>query len=248
MNEKSEWEVFFDHHAPEYMNNVFTKSTKEEVEFLIEELQLPEKGDILDVGCGTGRHAVELARRGYNVTGIDMSSGMLAEARKEADAAGVKLELIHVDAARYKPEKQFDAAICLCEGAFALIGKGQDPIEHDLAILRNINAALKKDKILILNTLNGLEKIRKYNMDDIEKGKFNQITLVETFNMEYTDDDGSTKSVSLREKGYIGNELKLLLRMAGFEVYHFYGSTAGRWDRRPVEPDEIEMMAVARKI
>lgn len=248
MTEKNEWEVFFDHHAPVYMNNVFTKNTKEEVEFLIEELQLPEKGDILDVGCGTGRHAVELARRGYNVTGIDMSSGMLAEAKKEADAAGVKLELIHVDAAKYKPAKQFDAAICLCEGAFALIGKGQDPIEHDLAILRNINAALKNDKILILDTLNGLEKIRKYNMEDIAKGKFNQITLVETFSMDYEADDGSTKSVELKEKGYIGSELKLLLRMAGFEVYHFYGSTAGRWDRRPVDPDDIGMMAVARKI
>jgi cyclopropane fatty-acyl-phospholipid synthase-like methyltransferase len=248
MNKEREWEVFFDHHAPKYMDEVFTKNTAEEVEFLIEELQLPEGGAILDVGCGTGRHAVELAKRGYRITGIDLSLGMLAEAKRTADEAGVELELIHADAAKYRPEKKFDGVICLCEGAFALIGKGEDPIEHDLAILRNINYALKPDSIFILDTLNGLEKIRKYNIEDIQQKKFNQITLVETFRMDYTDDDGNQKTVTVREKGYVGSELKLMLRIAGFEAFHFYGSTAGNWGHREVDPDEIGMMAIARKI
>jgi 2-polyprenyl-3-methyl-5-hydroxy-6-metoxy-1,4-benzoquinol methylase len=248
MSKEREWEVFFDHHAPKYMNEVFTQNTEEEVEFLIEELQLPNGGAILDVGCGTGRHAVELAKRGYQITGIDISSGMLTEAKKTADKAGVKLELIHADAAKFKPEKKFDGAICLCEGAFALIGHGEDPIEHDLAILRNVNSALKPDSIFILDTLNGLEKIRKFHKEDIAKNKFNQITLVETFAMDYNDNEGNKKTVTVREKGYIGSELKLMLRIAGFEAFHFYGSTAGNWGHRPVDPDEIGMMAIARKI
>ena len=165
-----------------------------------------------------------------------------------ADKAGVEIELIHADATQFRPEKKYDRVICLCEGAFALIGKGEDPLEHDLAILRNINAALDVGSMFILNTLNGLEKIRKYGPKDIESGKFDQVNLVETFNLDYTDEDGATKTVILHEKGYICSELRILLRLAGFETLHFYGSTAGNWGRRPVDPDEIEFMAIARKV
>ena len=79
---QNEWEFFFDHHAPHYLDNVFTKNTLEEAEFIIEELMLPAGSHILDIGCGTGRHCIELARRGYKMTGVDISSGMLNEARK----------------------------------------------------------------------------------------------------------------------------------------------------------------------
>lgn len=78
MKRKSEWETFFNGHAPKYMNEVFTKNTAEEVDFVIDELRLKPGAAILDVGCGTGRHAVALARKGYSVTGIDLSSAMRA--------------------------------------------------------------------------------------------------------------------------------------------------------------------------
>ena len=84
MTEKNTWEAFFDAHAPVYEDNVFTKNTVREVDFLLEELSLQPGDSILDVGCGTGRHSIELAKRGYAVTGLDLSSEMLARA---ADAA-----------------------------------------------------------------------------------------------------------------------------------------------------------------
>lgn len=90
--EHSTWRAFFDAHATAYEDNVFTKNTIPEVDFLLEELSMQPGGSVLDVGCGTGRHAIELARRGYRVTGLDLSTGMLAWAAEAARRAGVSVE------------------------------------------------------------------------------------------------------------------------------------------------------------
>ena len=94
MSEKSTWERFFDAHALIYEDNEFTKNTVGEIDFLLRELSLPAGAAILDVGCGTGRHAIELAGRGYGVTGLDLSSGMLAQAKAGAEAAGLGVERV----------------------------------------------------------------------------------------------------------------------------------------------------------
>jgi SAM-dependent methyltransferase len=140
---KSSWESFFDAHAPIYDENVFTRNTVAEVDFLLDELAIPPGSEILDVGCGTGRHAIELAGRGYVVTGLDLSSAMLARADSAARQRGVSVEWLQADATRFAFPSRFDAALCLCEGAFGLLGHDDDPIEQPLAILRNIALSLK---------------------------------------------------------------------------------------------------------
>jgi cyclopropane fatty-acyl-phospholipid synthase-like methyltransferase len=92
MPNKTTWERFFDAHAPIYDLNGFTKNTTKEVDFLIEELALPPGGSVLDVGCGTGRHSIELAKRGYAVTGLDLSTEMLARATEASKAAKLNVE------------------------------------------------------------------------------------------------------------------------------------------------------------
>lgn len=247
MKRKSEWETFFNGHAPKYMKEVFTKNTKEEVDFVINELGLKHGAAILDVGCGTGRHAVGLARKGYRVTGIDLSSGMLAEAHRVAEEAGVKVELLHVDASKYKPRKRFDAALCLCEGAFGLLGSTDDPVGHDLKILYNVNAALRKESKLILTTLNGYKMAREYDRKDVEQGRFDPITMVETFTMEY-DAPTRKKSVVVKQRGYVPSELTILFSQAGFKVEHIWGGTAGKWCKQTLDLDEMEIMMVAKKV
>lgn len=247
MTRRNEWEEFFNGHAPVYMDNSFTKNTVPEVDFILEELRLPPGSRILDIGCGTGRHAVELAKRGYQVTGVDISSGMLAEAKKAARKAGVNVEWVHADATKFTSTELFDAAICLCEGAFCLLGEGDDPTEHDSSILRNIYTALKPGARLILTTLNGCRMIRLYTPEDVKNGRFDPVTMTETESVEYDSPEGK-KSVPVREHGYVPTELVTVLRLAGLEVEHIWGGTAGNWGRRQVELDEMEIMAIARKM
>lgn len=176
---KNNWETFFDAHAPNYMKNGFTKNTLLEVDFIIDELKLSAGSVVLDVGCGTGRHAIELASRGCQVTGVDISSGMLSEARKAATKANVNVEWIHSDAVIFTPNQSFDAVICLCEGAFGLVGRDEEPVERDLAILKNISTALKPNGRFILTTINAYSKVRKITQEHVETGRFNPLTMVE---------------------------------------------------------------------
>jgi SAM-dependent methyltransferase len=244
MHEKSTYEEFFDVHAPIYDQNEFTKNTVREVDFLLEELELAPGASILDVGCGTGRHSIELARRGYTLTGIDLSAQMLAQAAAAAKASGVQVEWVRADATRFSLPKQFDAAICLCEGAFGLLGSGDDPIAHPLAILRNVSRSLKPEAKAVFTVLNGYAIIRRYQQEDVEQGRFDPLAMVEVSNMAPQE---GHPTIRLRERGFVPTELSLLFQLAGFSVLNMWGGTAGNWGRRPIELDEIEIMIVARK-
>lgn len=242
----SEWEKFFEGQVPSYKDAAYNKNTTAEVNFLLEVFNLPPGSRVLDVGCGVGRHSIELARRGYKVTGIDFSAAMLAEAAKAAKEAGVEVEWLEVDATRFTSAKLFDAAVCLCESAFGLLGLEDDPTEHDLDILRNIHIALKPGARFILTALNGFSAIRRLSQTDVESGRFNPLTLVETFNKEWQTPEGK-KSILVKEHRYLPSELVRYLRQVGFAVEHVWGGAAGRWARRMLELDEAEIMIVARK-
>jgi SAM-dependent methyltransferase len=244
MTDKSTWEQFFDAHAPVYEENVFTKNTVSEVDFLLEELRLPPDGAILDVGCGTGRHAIELAKRGYRVTGLDLSSEMLARAAAAARAANVHVEWVNSDATRFALPRRFDAAVCLCEGAFGLLGQGDDPIDQPLSILGNISRSLKPRGRTLFTVLNGAAMLRRYRNQDVAEGRFDPLTLVESSELPPRE---GLPAIAVRERGFVPTELRLLFRAAGLTVLHVWGGTAGNWGRRPLDLDEIEIMVVARQ-
>lgn len=238
------WRAFFDAHAPEYEKNCFTKNTRAECDFLEEELALPKGAAILDVGCGTGRHSVELARRGYRMTGIDLSAGMLEQAKRSADAAGVDVEWIRADATKFDLPARFDAALGLCEGAFGLLGAADDSLEQPRAILRNIARALKPGAKAIFTVLSAAHHIRMFKDEDIAAGTFDYATLVESGTMAPRD---GAEAVPTRERAFVPTEFRLLCALEGMPVESIWGGTAGDWGRRPVKLDEYEFMAVARR-
>lgn len=246
MTTPNQWQSFYDRHAPYYDRGAFTSHTVAEVDFLLDLLGLAPGAAILDVGCGTGRHSIELARRGFRVTGIDISSGMLGQAFHKAAAAGVSVEWVHADAAAWVPTRTFDAVLCLCGGAFTVADLAVDPLAHDRAILAAIAGALAPGGPFVLTTPNGYRRIREVTQDDVSAGRFDPVTMIETREEEFAV-PGAEGRMRYRERLYILPELVALLNACGFAVEHTWGGTAGRWGRRPLELDEIEVMVTCRR-
>jgi len=241
---KNEWELYFDATARQYMDEEYAKPWREEVDFYLEVLNLPAGRRMLDVGCGPGRHAVEIAARGYLVTGVDISSGMLAQARKAAEAAGVQVEWIHADVTQFVASVAHDAAICMLEAAFGFMTLQGDPFEPDLAILKNIKASLKLGAPFMLGTSNAFKAIRDYTQADVNSGRFDPTTMLQEAPAIWVTPEGETKEVMGRIRFYFPTELKLLLPQAGFEVEHIWGGTCGR---QRINLDEYMITLVARK-
>ena len=103
-----------------YLEYGFAKGSVQEVDFLMGLLNLPIGSRILDVGCGARRHSLELAHRGFCTVGIDISECFVVIANKTSDVENLSAEFHVQDAKRMQFEPEFDAAICLCEGAFLL--------------------------------------------------------------------------------------------------------------------------------
>jgi ubiquinone/menaquinone biosynthesis C-methylase UbiE len=243
-HEKTTWERFFDAHAPVYDDNVFTKNTAREVEYLLEELHLPPGAAILDVGCGTGRHAIPLAQRGYAVTGLDLSSEMLARASRASQAVGVTVEWVRADAARFSLPRRYEAALCLCEGAFGLLGRDDDSLGQPSAILSNISRSLKPQAKVILTVLNATAMLRRCSNQDVAQGRFDPLILVESSAVPPRE---GLPPMAVRERAFMPTELVLLCRLAGLTVLHLWGGTAGNWGHRTLDLDEMEIMVVAQK-
>jgi SAM-dependent methyltransferase len=189
---------------------------------------------------------VELAKRGFAMTGIDISKGMLDQAGLACARAGVSVELVRADAVDFQLPAVYDAALCLCEGSFGLLSAGDDPFDRDIRILRNIQSALKPGGRLLMTVLNGLRMARKYTDKDVVEGRFDPLSLSETYPLTNLLPDAS-KDVTMREKGFTAGELVLMLKAAGFADISIGGGTAGNWGRRAPELDEFELMVFAAK-
>ncbi len=248
---KKWYEELFVNYSKTYEKEVYTQGTFQEVSFIEKEIKRNKRVKILDVGCGTGRHSVELAKRGYKVTGIDLSSSQLKAAVEKAKAAGVKVKFLRKDARSFSLKEKFGLVIMLCEGGFSLM----ETDEENYRILQNCAMSLKKGGKLIFTTLNALfplvNSLKKFYGKNAVTTKTPKLTfdisaLRERSVMEITDDSGKKKTLKTNERFYMPSELSWMLRSLGFRKIEIFGCTVGKFGRKvKPSPNEFELMAIA---
>jgi hypothetical protein len=85
--------------------------------------------------------------------------------------------------------------------------------------------------------------LRSHQNEDVTEGRLDPFALVESG--AHPPREG-LPPVEVRERAFVGTELVLLCRLAGLDVAHLWGGTAGSWGRRPLDLDEFEIMLVGR--
>lgn len=197
---KKQWyEELFLNYAGKYDNEPFTQGTTGEVDFIEKEIRFNKKTKILDIGCGTGRHAIELAKRGYTVTGVDLSEAQITRAREKAARENVQVDFQQADARKLACEDEFDLVIMICEGGFSLM----ETDKMNYAILESADRSLKKGSKLILTCLNALfplfHSVKEFMEKNDQKSgnnSFDLMTLRDSSTLEFTDDAGAIRKLN----------------------------------------------------
>lgn len=250
---KQWYEELFQDFADKYDREIFTSGTAGEVDFIQKEAGFSRDLHILDIGCGTGRHSLELARRGYNVTGIDLSASMIAKAEELAKKENLEIEFQIRDARDFNFNESIDLAIMICEGAFPLM----ESDEMNFSILKNAFSSLKTGGRFIFTTLNGLFPLFNSVKEFINKGESQGISSGNTFDLmtfrdhsvyETEDDLGNKKILNCNERYYVPSEITWLLRSAGFRKSEIFGCKLGAFSRNDIlSTNDFEMLVVAEK-
>lgn len=249
MSDRHWFEDVADHLGPAYLRYSFTMGTDQEVEFLLGALGLEAGMEVLDVGCGPGRHAVALAKRGIRVFGVDISERFLEVANDLADEQGVGdlVEFHRADARALELPERFDAAISLCQGAFGLGGPpdGDDPqnLVPDASVLGGVRAALVPGGRVAVSAFSSYFQVRYLEQTDT----FTAASGVNHEHTELRDGEGRRAPAELWTTCYTPRELRLLAERCGLRVDHIWSVTPGAYDRTDPNIDTPEFLLVAHR-
>lgn len=249
------YESLFENYAHKYDKECFVQGTAGECDFIEQEIHRNKSLKIIDIGCGTGRHAIELAKRGYDVTGVDLSESQLARAREKAKEAGVMIDFQKHDARALPFEGEFDLAIMLCEGGFSLM----ETDEMNFEILKSATKALKSNGKLVFTTLNGLfplfhsvnefyKSVEKEGQSQCKECSFDLMTFRDHNTVVFEDDSGNKRELECNERYYVPSEITWLLKTLGFETIDIFGAKLGAYSRNDkLTTEDFEMLVIAGK-
>ncbi|MCU1339427.1 MAG: Methyltransferase type 11 [Bryobacterales bacterium] len=225
---KSEWfETFFRGAAVEFWTKAMPPAlTIADVDFLEKALALSPGARLLDVPCGNGRHSVELSRRGYRVTGIDLSHEFLAAARAQLDADW-----------RWGDMRALSLESSAFDGAFCF-GNSFGYLDHAgvAAFLSALAGALKPGARLAIETGVAAESIlptlvqkRWHRFGDLMILSENRYDAAASrLDIDYTFvRDGAIETRPASSYIFTTAELGRMLEAAGFEVLALHGGMAG---------------------
>ena len=238
------WRTWF---GPSYLalyDRELAQRTPDEIDQLEALLRITPPLRILDLPCGQGRHSIELARRGYEVTGVDLSPFLLGIARERARSAGVGVRWQVGDMREPLAGQRFDLVLNL----FTSFGYFADEAD-DRKVIAAASAMLGPGGRFVLEVINGdrmaanFEEREWYPVGDIvvmERRSLDRSTrrMVVERTVETTGE--STTDIHI-VRLYGADELQPMMGEAGFEHVEFFGD----WSGGAATPDSLRVIAVA---
>ena len=248
----SHWfESLAEHLREAYLRYSFARNSAEEVEQVIGDLDLRPGDRVLDVGCGPGRHALELGRRGIRCIGVDISEEFVKLAAAQAQEQGLE-ELVSFkrgDARALNFDSEFDGVISLCEGAFGLQGGPARAdllnLDNDCRILQGMAQALKPGRSLLVAGFSAYFQIANASDDGSE---FDSGTATRHETTQILDPDEQPSDVELWTTCFTARELWLMAKLAGLDPLEVRSIHSGEnWKGRGINSNEAELLMLARR-
>ena len=129
----------------------WVEDTKRQVDFIIKTLKLTGNERILDLACGFGRHSLELARRGFEVIGVDITAEYVAYASEQAEKENLNAKFHCADIRRLTFQNEFDVVLHIADGAVGYLENDSE----NRKIFETISAALKPGGQHFMDIMNG---------------------------------------------------------------------------------------------
>lgn len=229
------------------------EEARRQVDFLVGRLDVPPSCEVLDLGCGDGRHSLELTRRGFRVTGLDLSEELLERARRRTADEGLDVTFIQGDMRDPPAVRAFDLVV----NFFTSFGYFREDDEN-ARVLEAISRALRPGGRFLMDYLN-----RDYVISTLVPSDRRTVEGMEVEQRRWITGNPSepdshvriNKQVRIREDGaersydesvrmYSLQELEALMERAGLKVTQTYGD----FDGRPVGSDTPRNILVGHSI
>jgi SAM-dependent methyltransferase len=243
------YDGFFEHEYLDLLGVAISpERTLREVDFVVEKLGLEPGARVLDLACGHGRHSVELARRGFGVTGVDLSPRSLEVAREAAASEAVDVDFVQSDMREIEFQAEFDAAINL----FTAFGYFESD-DEDLAVVERVARALRPGGGFLIDTNDVLSLAGRYQLrlwEEVADGVLmlqeHEWDVIEGRNRAvwtFIRPDGSRSELRHVVRTYAPWELVRLIRNAGLDVEEGWGD----FDGSPLTHESRRVILLARK-
>lgn len=244
------YQTFFDENYLKHWSLVLTpERTQREVDFVLETLALPEEACILDLCCGQGRHALEFAKRGYQVVGLELSETLLNHAQKQAEEQKISVDFVRSDMRCILFEEEFDAVVNL----FTSFGYLEED-EEDERVIKAVSKALKTEGKFLIDLPNQARLMKDFSPNYFTESSDGSVTLVESSfevlsgrlktRWIFIDEDGKRKERLSIQRIYTFTELNKMLKSAGLRKKQVFGG----FDGSDYKMDSKRMIVLAEKL